>query len=272
MRIKDLRQLLSLSENGFRFYEDMGVITPLRNESNGYRVMFLSDGLRLFNAFNLTRFGISVKQANEILNGSIGDGISAFEKVSEDISHKLEVLLERKDHLDYLTSALREYEADPHRCAVTEKASLCFLPVHYQNMSLDPDSYEDGPLWWKVSPLVDAGLLVTIGAGHEGTNGAHGPVTSEQTVRQWNLPTKHARLFCSPGQKCLRFYTKYPAGQLPGSADYAHAFVYLASHGLKMKGDAVLHRMLRHVTEDGVAKRVDEAFMPIIDVGEESLD
>jgi hypothetical protein len=34
----------------------------------------------------------------------------------------------------------------------------------------------------------------------------------------------------------------------------------------------VLHRMLRHVTEDGVAKRVDEAFMPIIDVGEESLD
>lgn len=266
MHIKDLRTLLGLSENGFRFYETKGIIKPFRDEDNGYRVMYLSDGLRLFDAYGLTRFGLSIKQADDVLSGSTENAIGELEGRSQDMSQELQRLLAQKEQLDRLIRILREYEQDPGRCVVTDSASLVFLPVHYQDMSLNREAYNDGPSWWKAAPLVNAGLLVTLGSDRGGIDGAHGPTTSERVAQQWQLPMDHAIRFCHPGEKYLRFYTKYPAGELPRPDDYMHAFVYLATHGLEIKGDQVMHRMLRHVVENGTPMRLDETFMPVVDI------
>ena len=46
-KLSDLRRAFGLSENGFRLYERMGLVRCSRNEENGYRIVTLSEGVRL---------------------------------------------------------------------------------------------------------------------------------------------------------------------------------------------------------------------------------
>ncbi|MGM9940467.1 MAG: MerR family transcriptional regulator [Bulleidia sp.] len=69
MQTKDIVSLLGVTNNLLRYYEEKGVIQPLRR-SNGYRNYQRNDVVALLEGMRYSRLGFQVKQIPDFVNGT----------------------------------------------------------------------------------------------------------------------------------------------------------------------------------------------------------
>jgi DNA-binding transcriptional MerR regulator len=264
--IKDIRGCFSLSENGFRLYERAGLVHPVRNEANGYRMVPLSDGVKLCNIFSLTRMGMSLKQTRQVLSSSVEEEIDDLDSLNEKLSQDLQLAVARKARLESIIRSMKKFVSDPHACTVGSGKSLWFAPLHNQQTEMYPDSYDTAVSWWKSAPLVDGSLIVTVGKERQGIAVDHGPGASASVVSLCSLPTEHAVHFCTEKTVCVQAFVQFRSDEIPTTETYAHIFDYMDKNHLSLEGNAVMHRLLRHIEVDGIPTRIDEVYFPLVPI------
>lgn len=262
-KLKDLRGLFSLSQNGIRLYERAGIISLPRNSQNNYRSATLTDAVKMCDAFDLTHYGIRLKDAGKLVSsGGVGEEIDALRSRADELDREIRELIDNKASLEERAYLLMQYERNPHACEVVDDADWWFVNLHDQEVTIT-DGYEDAVEWWRYAPLVCAGLIVSLDGEGNGISAMHGPMATGHDVARFHLPTGHAIRACTAGRKCLAAFVSFPMEQLPTRQTYAPAFDYARNRGLTLDATRVLHRLLRCHDEDGVAMRVDRVYFPL---------
>ena len=67
-KIKELSEILNISKQMIRYYEQCGVITPERSQENKYRIYHSMDFYELLEAVCLSKFDLNIKKIHEIKN------------------------------------------------------------------------------------------------------------------------------------------------------------------------------------------------------------
>lgn len=262
-KLKDLRGLFGLSQNGIRLYERAGIISLPRNSQNNYRSAPLADAVRMCDAFDLARYGIRLKDAGELVSTSGTDEeVARLRAFSDELDRQIMELIDKKSSLERRTYHLARYERNPLACEVTSDADLWFVHLHDQDVTIG-DAYDDAVAWWRFAPFVSAGLVVSLDERGDATDAQHGPTATGAAVSRFGLPTEKATHFCVAGRRYLSGFVTFPVEELPGHATYAHLFDYARERGIPLDAGRVLHRLLRCHDEGDVPMRVDLVYIPV---------
>lgn len=89
---KDLSQILNVSTNTIRRYEEKGFLKAVRNESNGYREFDNTDVERLMYTNKYRRVGFSLEEISDIFHGDIDYRRSQFVKKMSELDMEIEHL------------------------------------------------------------------------------------------------------------------------------------------------------------------------------------
>jgi DNA-binding transcriptional MerR regulator len=99
-KIKDVSARYAVTARTLRYYEDMGLLSSIRDKDSGHRMYDGQAVTRLRQILILRRMGISVKNLKRIFNASDADVLlDVLEKKAEDIDGEVALLHELKDIL-----------------------------------------------------------------------------------------------------------------------------------------------------------------------------
>ena len=71
MKINQVEELVGITKKNIRFYEDQGLIAPVRNPENGYRDYTLKDVEQLHKIKLLRQLDISIEQIRKVQEGRL---------------------------------------------------------------------------------------------------------------------------------------------------------------------------------------------------------
>lgn len=75
-QIRDIADLLNISKQMVRYYEENGIISPKRMEGNNYRLYDVMDYFALGEAISLSKFSINIKDIQKVKNSDYTSAIS----------------------------------------------------------------------------------------------------------------------------------------------------------------------------------------------------
>ena len=272
-KLKFVRGLFGLSENGFRLYEKAGLVHTVRNDENGYRMVPIESQVLLRNAYNLTHLGLTLKEASDLLTGATcSEHLAKYQELDERLNSEMMELTRRKAYLSHKMRILELAVREPCFCELVDGPSadgLCeevfFLPWAHLDMTPVEGTYEDSVAWWRASPFVDEGMVPI--ADEDGTvvDAIYGSVCSRRDAGALELPISHAESYGAPGGGLyVHSFAAFPVDTLPNKMTYAHVARFMRDNGLEPTGARVLHRLIRHqVVDGGLALRHDELFLPV---------
>lgn len=99
--INKLAKLAGVSTRTLRYYDELGLLSPARVSSNGYRIYGQKEIDRLQQILFYRELGVSLEEIRNILTSKDFDGLSALE------GH-LSALLARREQLDLLVANVRK--------------------------------------------------------------------------------------------------------------------------------------------------------------------
>ncbi|HXK83529.1 MAG TPA: MerR family transcriptional regulator [Clostridiales bacterium] len=99
--VSRLSKMAGVTPRTLRYYDQIGLLSPKRTDSNGYRVYGTEDVDRLQQILFYRELGVSLEDIRKILTGEDFDELSALQ------SH-LSALLERREQLNLLISNLEK--------------------------------------------------------------------------------------------------------------------------------------------------------------------
>ena len=99
--INKLAKLAGISTRTLRYYDELGLLSPARVSSNGYRIYGQKEIDRLQQILFYRELGVSLEEIRNILASKDFDGLTALE------SH-LSALLARREQLDLLVANVRK--------------------------------------------------------------------------------------------------------------------------------------------------------------------
>ncbi|MDI9242543.1 MerR family transcriptional regulator [Fusibacillus kribbianus] len=122
MTIKETEQITGLTRSNIRFYEKEKLITPIRNEENGYREYSEEDVKNLKKIAYLRTLGISIEDIRRLVNkeADLLEVVKKQKGILEGQMSELEhakILCERMlqsgEEIDYADLDVEQYVADP---------------------------------------------------------------------------------------------------------------------------------------------------------------
>ncbi|HOA34061.1 MAG TPA: MerR family transcriptional regulator [Clostridiales bacterium] len=99
--VSRLSKMAGVTPRTLRYYDQIGLLSPKRTDSNDYRVYGTEDVDRLQQILFYRELGVSLEDIRKILTGEDFDELSALQ------SH-LSALLERREQLNLLISNLEK--------------------------------------------------------------------------------------------------------------------------------------------------------------------
>lgn len=109
-RIKEIAEMLNLSKQMIRYYEQCGVISPSR-ENNNYRIYDTMDYFALSEAIALSRFNVNIKDIYELKAIDYCNELSnCYRKYIDDTKKEIEYKTLLKERAEELLSRVENAE------------------------------------------------------------------------------------------------------------------------------------------------------------------
>ena len=128
LRVTDLAKLTGVEPHVIRYYTRIGLLTPTRNRSNGYKVYSPQDAMKVRFTRKAQSLGYSLKEIEMILEHA-HKGHSPCPMVREMIEKRLEETQKKIHELEQLQvrmkKAVNEWDDIPNR--VPDGDSICHL-------------------------------------------------------------------------------------------------------------------------------------------------
>lgn len=124
----DLARLTNVEPHVIRYYTRIGLLTPSRNQSNGYKVYSKNDVMKVHFTRKAQSLGYSLKEIEMILDHA-HQGHSPCPLVREMIVKRLKETQEKINELEVLQSrmekAVKDWDAIPNK--VPDGETICHL-------------------------------------------------------------------------------------------------------------------------------------------------
>jgi DNA-binding transcriptional MerR regulator len=126
--VTELARLTDVEAHVIRYYSRIGLLTPVRNKSNGYKVYSEPDAMKVRFTRKAQSLGYSLKEIEMIL-GDAHQGHSPCPLVREIIIKRLEETQQKIKELELLQErmqrAMKEWDEQPNK--VPDGNSICHL-------------------------------------------------------------------------------------------------------------------------------------------------
>ena len=133
MKINQVAELVDITKKNIRFYEDQGLVNPMRDPENGYRDYSMEDVKQLRQVKLLRQLGVSCEdirklRANELsLDRCIRKRITELDETSENIGHMKTICALLGDENEELSSLDADKYLD--KMKDLEKGGVRFMNV-----------------------------------------------------------------------------------------------------------------------------------------------
>lgn len=203
-RIGEIAQLLGLTTQALRFYEQEGVISPKKSE-NGTRYFTQAEVIRLlaFKKYRLSEFSLQ-EIAAHFQQGTLNSLTKQLNNQSEKLIAQSEMLLRRAQSIRLFEHNLREAQA-------TQEQIVCMNNpmIYLQNLTFDQLNAMTGPQRAAFDAFL-AAMPETAMFFTSPLDFSHEPAfrfgTTPQTAQTWSLPL--ADTIHIPPAQCVRLYIR----------------------------------------------------------------
>ncbi len=121
--IHEVAQLLGISTDAIRLYEKSGLVTPLRNEKNGYRYYEGEQIKRIMGISLYRKLNVGIAEIKELLEVSdFATMVSAFEGFIEKKEEEIKILQNRLGKLKVMKTHMKEIQEGMGKYCVKELA------------------------------------------------------------------------------------------------------------------------------------------------------
>lgn len=114
LKMKDITRLFDIGPDSIRYYEKVGLISPVRDKENNYRLYSLADVNRIMQIREMLSLGFSTDEISIFLNNkTVGNTELLFEKELGAIDERMEALCKTRNSLKQRLTTIHKYAADP---------------------------------------------------------------------------------------------------------------------------------------------------------------
>lgn len=258
--IKDVAQLLNISTDAIRLYEKEGLVTPIRNEENGYRYYDLGLIEQIMGITLYRQLDISLQEIKQIFKmRSLKQIIPKFQDLIAENEAELKRLTNKIHKMKFMVNHLQTVDASD---GIIEIRDLPKLYIPYMVGATVPN-YDD------MLPLL-AGRDYSYGnMGYRMTrdeSGTYKPSAIFCAIREPMMelePWKHRKEFlpCWPGCKCIYSITHKPYDDFKPPT-FAPMLEYAKLHQLECLDTAYSFYIFSITDTDGVVDYF-ENYIPI---------
>lgn len=234
-KVSDLQHWLGMSENGLRLYEKEGIISPERNEENGYRQLNISDGDKMFQGRIYTGYGLSLKQtANLLQTADFKMHYLNLEELETRLQEEILLANYKAHYLNLHIKLLRKFMDNPYDVQIVPNPQLAFLPVHdqHQNKANGEGNCAD---WLSKVPFVRSAVMMKLESTSYPTVW-FGPVTEQETAQQLGLPLKNAVIFSDESPQYVMGFAVYGINDFLTEDKYRHLLTFAEKQGYECFG------------------------------------
>lgn len=249
-KVSDLQHWLGMSENGLRLYEKEGIISPERNEENGYRQLNISDGDKMFQGRIYTGYGLSLKQtANLLQTADFKMQYLNLEQLEIRLQEEILLANYKAHYLNLHIKLLRKFMDNPHDVQIVPSPQLVFLPVHDQVQN-KANGENDCAGWLSKVPFVRSAVMMKLESTSYPTVW-FGPVTEQETAQQLGLPLKNAVIFSDESPQYSMGFAVHGINDFLTEDKYRHLLTFAEKQGYECFGTLLSrHLMLEKQGEE----------------------
>lgn len=265
-KIGEISKLSGFSPSGIRFFEEAGVISPVRGKNKKYREYSLSDLQRLLICRKYRECGFSLQESVELLLHA--DLAELREHISTQVACVQKQLNEKQALLEHLNQQITDIDALGQMkkgYSIQQMPAIVWLKLWQpgddeESVPPFPDIYE----WINHGPFTNSCLLLPVDDllnGNGDLETRWGTDIEECQMKKIGFkPNAQTQYF--PACECLRTVVS-PSGRLTISSDQLlPAREFIRRRGYKVTGPA-LSRFFYSTVNNGELIRYDHLWIPI---------
>lgn len=155
---------MNISQEGLRYYEQQGIITPERDKESGYRLFGFKETVPIFFCRKYTRYGLGLKQSAELLHTADSNSTHAAllrqqSILAAEIAEKQQTLYSLKRRTKYLAQAAERLG----RCFHAESPALDWIPTRIDRKTLKTLEANDRMAQWN-EQVLHTGIITVVSA------------------------------------------------------------------------------------------------------------
>lgn len=265
-KIGEISRLSGFSPSGIRFFEEAGVITPVRGRNEKYREYSLNDLQRLLICRKYRECGFSLQESVEMLLdadlGELKEHIAAQAACVEQQINQKQALLE---HLNQQITDINTLTRQEAVCTIMQMPALYWLKLWQpgdDEKDLTPFSvvYE----WIDRVPFTNSCLLLKVEDLLEGLGELEaqwGTAIEERFAKRIGFsPQAGTQYF--PACECVRMIVSPSGGLTISSSQLQSAREFIRTYGYKVTGPA-FSRFFYSTVKYGELVRFDHLWIPV---------
>lgn len=154
--IKTLSDLVGLTPQTIRYYEEKGLLEPKRDSHNGYRYYTVWDYVMLLTARRYLRYGCSVAQISDLLNNApIEDSIDMAKQQEAQLEEEIADRLRTLESLRSWRQELESIGSESAQCRIGMRPGLFRLENMEDITFIDEkEIYQRTQQWFSMMPQV----------------------------------------------------------------------------------------------------------------------
>lgn len=262
--INDVAQLLRITPESIRFYEKKKIVTPQRDEENGYRYFTQADIRRLYDCRIYQSMGFSLAEVVDIFNDASSERLdhmirekeAELTRIVEEDMHALRRIRQVKKSEENAAQFYGQFEI--------RQSGHWLASYHSSAGELDPEAIQH-PFWQRVADHYNlftclAHITPELAMSeHLGERMKCGYTVDYDTAVKLGLgpggPVKELR-----PRRCV--YTMFHAEPIVNAQVLAPALEWIRAHQFELTGD-ILCRTKKIGFRDGGESRIYEAWFPV---------
>lgn len=234
-KIGDVSQILGISPETIRFFEEQGLVQPHRDEANNYRYYGSLDVNKIVAYRFFRSMEFSLEQSLEILSSPYSETLTHLDRKVKDITERLEFYQNLSARVKEFRDSLQRIDTLVDNYLVEERPNLLF----YHNQVTDKFLTHEMKMthdWLENLPFVWLALYIPIEEIPFG-NRIHWGYAVDTKYR-WIIDTIDPQLAKSvPKQKCVCTVLRHRGQKRVTPAALKPALAFIQERGWKLAGD-----------------------------------
>ena len=250
-KIGEVAKLLGITSQAIRFYEEKGIINPIKSSDSNYRRFTSWDIDILVRARLLRSYDYTMLEIADILNNTDISGISSRFREQEDVIKDkikwnvniLKLIQEETNNIDDIKKIYGKH-------IMQNRPAMYRLEMSKRNNNPEQRFKKETIDWIQMVPFVSGSVKINMKENKRNEENYHfGQVIDKEYADYFNVKRgKHVHFL--PSTHCIHTIIKFDSEMLFAPKLILKSLEYVKSQGLEVKGDIITKIILLHKNDD----------------------
>lgn len=263
---KEISRYYGLTGKGLAYYEDKGIISPMRTENNKYRIFTLADCYNLYHSKLYANCGFTLKETADLLqHEQLEDTIQLMNLKADSMRKNIQQQERTLFHVQRIIDTIQRYHQE-HFYEIVDSPEFyrLFVRKYNQEHVASVKQSEEFEAWNAIIPVNSASLKIPFQillSDEEEFNVDIGNIISKNDFELFEFKLSNQVEYL-PSRKCLHTIVKGDSEKINTKEWLIETQAYMHKHNLTCIADPFTSMLM--VTNENKSKiRYDEIWIPI---------